>query len=416
MLDSEVKIISRETVKPSTPTPPCLRTFNLSMVDQISATMHISSLIFYNPTTQTQPVDITDVNCTLSTVLGSSQSLDLSTKFQFCPPLDIVSTGKQPISELAHLGFQVNVFSCGGVVIGCYLLHKILDGTSFGLFFKHWSVLARTNCDDLIQPDFNSTVIAFPPYHPEPQKHEEPADNSSFQSYLSTYDGLKKVIKGFIFSDVALNKLKAMAASKHVPNPTRFESLVGFIWEQCLATESVLYGKHTENPMMNFAAEMRKRIGAPLSENSIGNIIAYPIVFGKTGGSLQELVAEIHDEILKVKDETVNEFISGGPEAVIGHLGKLNVYFSEYKKGRYFASSWCRNGMSEADFGFGKPRLIVFPVMKAERIMFRNLISLTDYNDPDGTNGTVAWIYLEEKEMQILETNQEFLAFTSKLE
>ncbi|XP_074293704.1 limonoid 21-O-acetyltransferse-like [Silene latifolia] len=132
--------------------------------------MHISSLIFYNPTTQTQPVDITalklalsktlvhyyplagrlkddstiicndegipfvvaDVNCTLSAVLGSSQSLDLSTKYQFCPPLDILSTGEQHISELAHLAFQVNVFSCGGVVIGCYMLHKIMDGTSFG--------------------------------------------------------------------------------------------------------------------------------------------------------------------------------------------------------------------------------------------------------------------------------------------
>ncbi|XP_074293706.1 stemmadenine O-acetyltransferase-like [Silene latifolia] len=295
MLESQVKIIFRETVKPSTPTPPHLRTFNLSMVDQISATMHVSSLIFYNPTTQTQPLDITGlklalsqtlthfyplagrckddstiicndqgipfivahVNCTLSAVLGSSQSLDLSTKFQFCPPKDILSTGKQHISELVHLAFQVNVFSCGGVVIGCYLLHKILDGTSFGLFFKHWSALARTNCNELIQPDFDSTVIAFPPYHSKPQKQEKP-DNSGFQSYLSTYDSLKKVAKGFIFSDVALTKLKAMAASKHVPNPTRFESLLGFIWEQCLVSESVLYDKHTENPVLYFAAEMRK--------------------------------------------------------------------------------------------------------------------------------------------------------------
>ncbi|KAH9615549.1 hypothetical protein KSS87_013946 [Heliosperma pusillum] len=468
LLELEVKIISRETVKPSTPTPSHLRTFNLSMVDQISPTMHVSSLIFYNQTTETQPLDITvlklalsqtlvdyyplagrckdestiicndegvpfivaHVNCTLSAVLGSSSTLDLSTKFQFLPPMDILSTGEQHISELSHLAFQVNVFRCGGVVIGCYMLHKILDGISFGLFLQHWSALARNKFDDdlnLTQPDFKSTVIAFPPYqhHPEPQqKQQDPEpeqelepelepDKSSFETYIPTYDSLKKVGKGFIFSEVALTKLKAMAASKHVPNPTRFESVVGFIWEQCLATESVI-SKHTESPVLYFSAEMRKRIGAPLSENSIGNLIANPIAFTKTGASLPELVTEIHDAILKLKDETANEFISGGGDAVLTHRAKLDSYFAGYKKGSYLSSSWCRNGLSEADFGFGKPRLIVFPVMNGEVIPVRNLISFTDYNDPEGKNGIVAWIYLEEKEMQILESNQEFLAFTSK--
>ncbi|KAH9619015.1 hypothetical protein KSS87_000442 [Heliosperma pusillum] len=36
LLEPEVKIISRETVKPSNPTPSHLRTFNLSMMDQMS--------------------------------------------------------------------------------------------------------------------------------------------------------------------------------------------------------------------------------------------------------------------------------------------------------------------------------------------------------------------------------------------
>ncbi|XP_074293702.1 limonoid 1-O-acetyltransferse-like [Silene latifolia] len=197
---------------------------------------------------------------------------------------------------------------------------------------------------------------------------------------------LKKVGKGFLFSDVALTKLKAMVTSKQVPKPTRFESVLG------------------------------RRIGAPLSEKSIGNLIANPIASGKTGASFPELVAKIHDAILKLKDETVNEFKSGGPEAVIAHRGKLDEYFSGYRKGTYFSSNYCRNGMSEADFGFGKPRLIVFPVMNREIVLVRNVITLSDYNNPDGTNGTVAWIFLEKKDMQILETNQEFLALTSKWE
>ncbi|XP_074291770.1 stemmadenine O-acetyltransferase-like [Silene latifolia] len=453
LLEPEVKIISRETVKPSTLTPPHLRIFNLSMIDQISAPLHVSSLIFYNPTTETQPLDITGlkvalsqtlsqfyplagrckddstiicndegatfvvahVNCSLSAVLSSPQKLDFLSKFQFCPPKDILSTGKQHISELVHLAFQVNVFSCGGVVIGCYMLHKILDGTSFGLFFKYWSALARKNYDDLIQPDFDSTVTVFPPFLPEQKEKEEPV-NPDYKYYIPTDDSLKIVGKGFIFSDAALTKLKAMATSEYVPNPTRFESVLGFIWERCLAAESEM-SKHNEAPVLLFAADIRKRVGAPLSENSIGNLVANPIAFGKTGVRLPELVAEIHDAILKVKDETVNEFISGGAEAVLAHRGKLGGYLAEYKKGTYLVSSWCRNGLNEADFGFGKPSIIVFPVTDGEIIPARrNFISLTDYNDADGTSGTAAWIYLEEKEMQILESNQEFLALASHWE
>ncbi|XP_074293708.1 stemmadenine O-acetyltransferase-like [Silene latifolia] len=449
LLEAEVKIISRETVKPSTLTPPHLRTFNLSMIDQISRLLHVSSLIFYNPNTQTQPLDIpglkvalsetlshfyplagrckdestiicndagipfieAHVNCSLSAVLSSRQKLDMSSMFQFCPPKEYLNTGKQHISELVHLAFQVNVFSCGGVVIGCYMLHKIMDGTSFGLFFKHWSALTRKNYDDLIQPDFESTVIAFPPYHPE-QKQQEQTVNPDYKYYYPTDDSLKIVVKGFTFSNVALTKLKAMAASKHVPNPTRFESVLGFIWEQCLAAESVVY-KHTELPVLIFAADIRKRFGPPLSENSIGNLLANPIAISKTGVRLPDLVAEIHDAILKVKDETVNEFKCGGAEAVLAHRGKLRGYLAGCRKKTYLVSSWIRNGLSEADFGLGKPSWIVFPVTDGEIIPARNFISLTDYNDPDGTNGTVAWIYLEEKEMQVLQCNQEFLTYAS---
>ncbi|KAH9615551.1 hypothetical protein KSS87_013948 [Heliosperma pusillum] len=453
LFEPDVKIISTETVKPSTPTPPHLRTFNLSMIDQISVAIHVSSLLFYNPTSVTQRPDITGlklalsqtlahfyplagrckdnstiicndegipfieahVNCSLSAVLSSPQKLELLGKFQFFPPKDILSTGKEHISELVHLAFQVNVFRCGGVVIGCYMLHKILDGMSFGLFFRHWSALARKNYDDLIQPDFDSTVVVFPPYHPE-QREKEETVNPEKKYCIPTNDSLKIVGKGFTFSDVALSRLKAMAASKHIPNPTRFESVLGFIWEQCLAAESTISNR-TEVPVLLFAADIRKRVGPPLSESSIGNLVANPIAFGKTGLNLPELVAEIHGAIVKVKDETVREFLVGGAEAILAHQGQIWGHLAGYKKGTYFVSSWCRNGLSEADFGFGKPSWIVFPVTDGKIIRpHRNFISLTDYNDPDGTSGIAAWIYLETKEMQVLGSNQEFLAFASQWE
>ncbi|KAK9665197.1 hypothetical protein RND81_14G096700 [Saponaria officinalis] len=450
-VEPQVKIISTETVKPFTPTPSHLRTFNLSMLDQISAPLHVSALLFYNAATQTQAVDITalktalsetlshfyplagrckdestiicndegvtfieaHVDCSLSDVLGSCRKLDLLGKFQFFPPKDLLATGKQHVSELVQLAFQVNVFVCGGVVIGCYMLHKVLDGTSLGLFFKHWSAIARNSYDDVIQPDFDSTVAAFPPYHSE-QQEKAPTVIPDDSYYAPNDDNLKIVGKGFVFSDVAVSKLKAKAASKQVPNPTRFEAVLGFIWEQALAAESAV-SAHAEPPVLLFAADIRKRVGPPLSERSIGNLVANPIAFAETGFSLPELVAEIHVAIQKVTEEVSRDFQGDGQaEAILAHRSKLGGYLVGYRPSTYMVSSWCRNGLSEADFGFGRPRWVVFPVTDGIVIPpCRNFISLTDYTDSAG-DGTVAWIYLEEKEMRVLESNQEFLGFASQ--
>ncbi|KAL9237450.1 hypothetical protein vseg_011996 [Gypsophila vaccaria] len=450
-VEPQVRIISTETVKPSTPTPSHLQTFSLSMLDQISAPLHVTALLLYNPTTETQPVDVAGlktalsetlrhfyplagrckddstidcndegvpfieahVDCSLAAVLGSPRKLDLLGKFQFFPPKDLLATGKQNISELVHLAFQVNVFVCGGVAIGCYMLHKVMDGTSFGLFFKHWSAITRKSYSDLIQPDFDSTVAAFPPHHAEQQETAQKViPDDSY--YSSSDDSVKIVGKGFVFSDVAVNKLKDTAASEQVPNPTRFEAVLGFIWEQALAAESAV-SAHTEPPVLLFAADIRKRVGPSLSNRSIGNLVASPIAFGKTGSSLPELVAEIHAAILKVKEEASREFQGEGQaEAILAHRGKLGAYLVGYRASTYMVSSWCRNGLSEADFGFGMPRWVVFPVTDGIVIPpARNFISLTDYTDPAG-DGTTAWIYLEEKEMNVLESNEEFLAFASQ--
>ncbi|KAH7838598.1 hypothetical protein Vadar_028781 [Vaccinium darrowii] len=51
--DMNIKFITKETVTPSSPTPPHLRTFNLSLLDQLSPSYYINLLLFYatNPNT-----------------------------------------------------------------------------------------------------------------------------------------------------------------------------------------------------------------------------------------------------------------------------------------------------------------------------------------------------------------------------
>ena len=49
LLKMEVKIISEETIRPSSPTPSHLKNFKLSLLDQLYASSYVPILLFYSP-------------------------------------------------------------------------------------------------------------------------------------------------------------------------------------------------------------------------------------------------------------------------------------------------------------------------------------------------------------------------------
>lgn len=205
----EIEIISIETIKPSSLLPPKTppKTITLSHLDQAAPLYYYPLLLYYTNTTTTTPtsqirVDITStlktslsktldkfhpiagrcvddsticcnhqgipfietkVDSNILDVMNSPEKMKLLIKF--LPHAEFQDVTR-PVSDLNHLAFQVNVFRCGGVIIGSYVLHKLLDGISLGTFFKNWSTIAndeRVKDDDLVQPDFEATIKAFPP-------------------------------------------------------------------------------------------------------------------------------------------------------------------------------------------------------------------------------------------------------------
>ncbi|KAL9244332.1 hypothetical protein vseg_018119 [Gypsophila vaccaria] len=165
----QVKVISNETLKPSTPTPPKLQRFTLNVFDQAFPPLHSHMVLFYQNSTsqsvdttslktslqktltcfypfagrcedestvlcqdQGVPFVVTQVDSQLSEVVNAQNKMELYPLFM--PPKDekFDADKSMKISDLTLISFQVNVFLCGGVAIGCECLHKITDMAAFG--------------------------------------------------------------------------------------------------------------------------------------------------------------------------------------------------------------------------------------------------------------------------------------------
>ena len=87
----------------------------------------------------------------------------------------------------------------------------------------------------------------------------------------------------------------------------------------------------------------------------------------------------------------IGEF--GSKEAAVDYLG---------------FSSWCGFGFYEIDFGWGKPIWVSSFAVNAP--VFMNLIILMETRLGDGIE---AWVTLDQQEMDIMEHDQELMAFIS---
>ncbi|KAI3724431.1 hypothetical protein L2E82_36206 [Cichorium intybus] len=75
----------------------------------------------------------------------------------------------------------------------------------------------------------------------------------------------------------------------------------------------------------------------------------------------------------------------------------------------YSFTSWCKMGFYELDFGFGKPSWVTGPIADGAPF-FINIVTLMDTKCGKGIE---AWVNLDETEMEILQKNQDLLAYAS---
>ncbi|XAR64445.1 Deacetylvindoline O-acetyltransferase [Bertholletia excelsa] len=416
----QVHIISKEAVKPSSPTPPHLRSYKLSFLDNLPSPTYTARVLFYTTTKSSSDIcyhlktslsetltkyypfagrlsggatiDCNDqgaefiearVICTLSSILKSPKAEDLHQLF----PNGLVGNDSYKGGLVV---IQFNSFECGGIAVSVCFSHRIADGSTMAHFMAGWAAVACQASDE-VQPMFIS---------------EEPG---SWPETISSSRGIRPnkepcTTRRFVFDAANVAKLKAIAEKSGVENPTRVE-VVTALFYKC-ATAAVAGNRRS---VLAQTVNLRPRTDPPLPGNSVGNFCWYFIVSmdGERDMALHEVLRLMrkgrsefyaeYGESLQVKDwfTVVREKAKEAKRHFEGNADFIS----------FNSSSMCRFPFYEVDFGWGRPIWAALPGK-----VFKNTLVLMDTPSKDGIE---AWVTLGEKEMVVFESDLELLPFCS---
>ncbi|XP_010044503.1 stemmadenine O-acetyltransferase [Eucalyptus grandis] len=423
-MEIAVEITSRETVKPSSPTPDHLRHYRLSFLDQISPPVYNPFVLFYTPQNEDDQFNIDDISSKLKASLScilthfyplagrlkgnvSIECDDVGVPYSEaivkCQVSDVTENpdpqelGKLlpfvlDVSDETTLGVQFNKFDCGGIAVGICMSHKISDALSLLTFIKMWAAVCRG--EEIVTPPQFASAELFPP-----------KNISGFEPRTGiTRDNI--VSKRFIFKTNKIETLKAryskeMDLGQNRP-PSRVEALSTFIWSR-FAWSTRVYSEPSKKCIILHAVNLRTKFDPPLPQHSFGNFyrVAVTSLQLDSGKECYGLAAKMRETVRGI-DKGYVEKLRDGKE----HLDFIKRSAEVYLKGELLAmnfTSLCRFPMYESDFGWDNPTWVGSPALT-----FQNLVVFMDTKSGDGVE---AYISLRVEDMAALESDEEFMEF-----
>lgn len=408
-------IISQEIIRPASPTPPHLRTHNLSLLDQFAAHIHMPIVFFYpnynngNPNilkkslsqclTQYYPFagrfpgpHASHINCNDEGVEFLEASIDTRLD-DFILQKEKEEILDQLIPSVHNTSpnlveVQLNHFAGGGAAVAVSISHKVADGFTMVNFFNHWATVSRGGSP--INPSFISSAIS----------------NTKMPEFeLKSIEKLNYARKRFVFPNAKLNELKnkvnAMAATPM--NPTRVELVTSLLFK-CAAGAATTKSGSSKPTNLFHTVNLRSKIIKNCQEVAAGNISTMVIANMADSGAikLNEVIAKLRNGIMEL------EGLRDVQEAAGNLLGRLSMLAGDHETRAYTCSSLCSFPLYELDFGWGKPLEIMvrFPDVNDSCILLM---------DTPSRDGIEALVRLQKEEMAILEKDQSLLAYVEDI-
>ncbi|KAB2044754.1 hypothetical protein ES319_D01G112400v1 [Gossypium barbadense] len=404
-----VEIVSKEFIKPTSPTPPHLRTHRFSFLDQFLPSIYVPMVLFYMD--QERSIPVAASNSRRSQLLKESLSETLTLFYPLAGRIKdhlyidcndegayyVEARVNRPLRELLNLtdspyvsqllpaeptwtattagGYiamiQVTTFACGGIAIGAFLSHVIADGPAATKFISSWAALTRKCGEEAPCPNFDASLV-FPPSVVYPR---EATLLALFSRFVKKGKWKSRRI---IFDASAIAAMKAKTVSSSVPNPTRVE-VVSSLLSKCIKATFKAKSDIQKSTLIAHIVNLRQRARPQIPNHSMGNFLCLAAA------------------LVTAKETELD-----------------NLYMKEIGKGTndnidiILFSSWCNFGLYEIDFGWGKPTWVTCATESKSEIGMVNTIVLMDTKMG---NGVEARVFLEEQHMVMLEQNQELLAF-----
>ncbi|XP_038687568.1 stemmadenine O-acetyltransferase-like [Tripterygium wilfordii] len=436
----EIEIISRENIKPSSPTPTHLRTHVISLLDQFSPPIYNSNLFFYSANEAASisisqrsqvlkqslsrtltlyypfagrnidnfSIDCNDegisytvakVSCKLSDYLKKP---DFS-KFPKFVPEEIVICEMTPGCHLVKI--QETMFACGGFAIGIGATHNIIDVTSLTAFLNAWGSMTREGTT--LSPDFSSSYI-FPRNNAFPQDLTGSALTNRFYQEKGIFVGRR-----FVFEGPMISNLKSKASRLGVQKPTRAEVVVALLFKCIMSTSKAKFGAKKKSALLSTSVNLRRRAEPKFPETSVGNIVLLAAIKANSEETDERSFVSWMRETLSPMNCDFVKSLQGvqGLQSLCEYLRRLS---ESYSKGItdgdeiIMFNSWCNSGTYSIDFGWGKP--LWFPAFVCALGIFGSVIQLVDTRSG---NGIEAWVSLDEEIMGVVEHDNELLSVAS---
>ncbi|KAK4837882.1 hypothetical protein QYF36_009209 [Acer negundo] len=424
----EVRVISTEIIKPSSPTPPHLRTHKLSLLDQLNTDDYFPLVYFYsgaskNTTeisdhlksslakalTQYYPfagrvidnfsVECDDSGATFIEARVANEMSEMLKQPEFDQLVQLLPF-KDNVLKLYTDGIlvvvQVNYFSCGGVVIGVYFNHVVADAAAAATFIQSWAAIASGGnySTDAI---YNCTTI-FPPQDLKLQVKD--LWGRIYKSFCDSHG--EAVAKRFIFHDAEITALRERIRNGSLDCPTRFEAVSALILGAMTVASRDREGFKTTN-VAYIPVSLQNRMNPPLPKQHIGSICLAIMAkwstekiidYNNLAGKLHESIATMDEDYMMKLNEDASHFLNG-VASLEEEIKKLNFMF---------VSSTCRFPFYDADFGWGKPKW-------ASVLMKDNNTAIL--SDTGNGEGIEVWVGLSEDDMAKFEKNPDILAYAS---
>nr|ACI45393.1 salutaridinol 7-O-acetyltransferase [Papaver bracteatum] len=398
MYSAAVEVISKETIKPKTPTLYHFKIFNLSLLDQYYPPFYIPTILFYPATVANNTVssnhhdDLDLLKNSLSETLVhfypmagrmkdnivvdcNDQGIDFYQVKIKCKMYDFMTQTDVPLSQLlpsevvsacvakeAQVIVQVNMFDCCGTAISVSISHKIADAATMSTFIRSWASNTKTSrsggaiadavtTNQKLLPCFDSASL-FPPSEQLASPAGMPVPPIPVSCILDDTVDDKTVSKRFVFDLVKITSVREkiqelMHDNYKCRRPTRVEVVTSLIWMSVM--KSTLAGFL---PVVNHAVNLRKKMYPPLQDVSFGNLSLSVTALlpatttmkttineanktiNSTSNEVQLLLHELHDLITQLRSAI---------DEVKGDKGCMEKLIQHFVSGYEYASTERKN-------------------------------------------------------------------------
>ncbi|KAJ6683319.1 hypothetical protein OIU85_007045 [Salix viminalis] len=385
-----VAIVSRKFITPSSSTPPHLRSYEISALDQLIPPVYGGFTCFYPADGNIQGAKHSERRKKLEESLSKILTLyypaagryveekllvDCNDKGVEYLEADVsgrlsqILNGELQPEELNQLlpypvaspttplvAVQISTFECGGMAVGLRFSHKIFDIAALTSFFNGWATTCRAGIDEVPRPSFALPSL-FPTRETAQILNPTP---TSLQVIARTGDDDLEGGKGQL---------------------SRVQVVTAIIWKALIKVAKLKHG------------------------------IPEAICLNPWSGNEKEISIANTTKLLRKHAEACDGAIRAGREqngaARPGdHSESFRGWNEEAGKGEidlYTFSSWCGFPVYEVDFGWGKPVWVSSPHKPVP------VVNLLDTKD----GGVAVWMTAEEMDMILFQRDPEIVDLTT---